>query len=83
MSWIGTYMRLLRQWKGMPTSMQQTLLGVIRAEVMRISKKHHHSQQVRCVQGTAYTMDKGELQLYAEQLRMDLERAAEEDLVPG
>ena len=42
MNWIGTYIRLCRQWKGMPTSMQQTLLGVIRVEVVRICKKHHH-----------------------------------------
>jgi len=83
MNWIGTYIRLLRQWKGMPTSMQQTLLGVIRTEVVRICKKYHRSQQVRCVQETAYAVDEAELQLYAEQLRMDLEKAVEEDLVPG
>jgi len=35
------------------------------------------------VQETAYAVDEAELQLYAEQLRMDLEKAAEEDLVPG
>jgi len=67
----------------MPTSMQQTLLGIIRAEVVRICKKHHCSQQVRCVQETAYAVDKAELQLYAEQLCMNLEKVAEEDLVPG
>ena len=67
----------------MPTSMQQTLLGIIRAEVVRICKKHHCSQQVPYVQETAYAVDQAELQLYAEQLRMDLEKAAEEDRVPG
>jgi len=67
----------------MPTSMQQTLLGVIRAEVVRICKKHYHGQQVRCVQEMAYVVDETELQLYAEQLHMDLEKVAEEDLVPG
>jgi len=35
------------------------------------------------VQETAYAVDKAELQLYAEQLHIDLEKAAEEDLVPG
>jgi len=67
----------------MPTSMQQTLLGIIKAEVVRICKKHHHGQQVRCMQETAYAVDEAELQLYAEQLRMDLEKAAKEDLLPG
>ena len=63
----GTYGRLLRQWKGFPTSIQQTLLDVVRADVVRMCEKG--GRHVRCVKETAYEVDEAELQLYAEQLR--------------
>ena len=39
-------------------------------------------RQVRCIKETAYEVDEAELQLYAEQLRADLEEAKKADLVP-
>ena len=79
-SGAANYGRLLRQWKGFPTSMQQTLLGIVRADVVRMCQKG--GPQVRCVKETAYEVDKAELQLYAEQLRADLEEAKKAELVP-
>ena len=76
----ANYGRLLRQWKGFPTSMQQTLLGVVRADVVRMCEKG--GRQVPCVEETAYEVDKAELQLYTEQLRADLEKAKKAELVP-
>ena len=76
----GNYGRLLRKWKGFQTCMQQTLLDVVRVDVVGMCEKG--GRQVRCVKKTEYEVDKAELQLYAEQLRADLEEAKEAELVP-
>ena len=80
MSRAANYGRLLRQWKGFPTSMQQTLLFVVRADVVRMCEKG--VRQLRCVKDRAYEVDEAELQLYAQQLRADLAEAKQADLVP-
>ena len=77
----GSYGRLLRQWKGFVTSMQQTLRGVVLADVVKMCAKR--GRQVRCIKGTAYEVDEAELRLYAEQLRADLEEAMQAELVPA
>ena len=59
--------------------MPQTLLGVVRADVVRMCEKG--GRQVRCVKETAYEVDEAELQLYAEQLRANLEQAKKAELV--
>lgn len=60
--------------------MQETLLTVIRADIVKKSRKI--GQRVRWANETAYEIDKSELEEYARQLAADLEKAAEEDLVP-
>ena len=58
------YKMLSKQWKFFPTSMQQTLLGVVTADVVRMCEKA--GQQVQCVKETVYEVDVAELQLYPE-----------------
>ena len=76
---LGYYLMLLRQWKAFPTRMRTTLLGAIRAEIVKKSQKA--GVKVRWVQDTACDVNEEELRVHAQQLREDLEKAATEDLL--
>ena len=76
----ANYRRLLRQWKWSPKSRPQQWLGVVRGDVVRMCEKG--GRQVRCGKEMAYGVDQAELQLYAEQLRADLEEEKQAEVVP-
>lgn len=67
-----TFLRLFRQWKNLPTSMQESFLRVVRAEIM--AKSEVAGNKVRLEKETAYHIDEDEIKEYAESLNQVLEK---------
>ena len=72
--------RLLEQWKDFPTTLEQTLLKVIRMEIAKWCQQHE--RLYRWEQAEAYKVDGEELVQYAKDLVAELEEAERTSLIP-
>ena len=74
------YNRMLLQWKGFPTTLQETLLKVIRLGI--IGHCQLHGKVVRWEQAESYKVDQDELDEYANDVAEELRSAEETHLIP-
>jgi len=71
---------MLDQWEFFPTTMEQTLLKLIRLDIAK--RCQLHSKVVKWQRVEAYGMEREELEQYAEELAADLKEAEEGSLIP-
>jgi len=72
--------RLVDQWAVFPTTMQETLLTLIRLDIAK--RCYIHGKVVQWQRAEAYVVQKEELRTYAEELAVDLREAEEGGLIP-
>ncbi|RPB20183.1 hypothetical protein L211DRAFT_852585 [Terfezia boudieri ATCC MYA-4762] len=72
--------RMLDQWNLLTTTMEQTLLKIIRLEIAKLCELH--GKVVRWQRAEAYGVGPRELAQYAEELAADLKEAEKGTLIP-
>ncbi|KAF8419788.1 hypothetical protein BGX38DRAFT_1147427, partial [Terfezia claveryi] len=72
--------RMLKQWEGLPTTLEQSLLKVIRLGILGHCQVH--GKLLRWEQAESYSIDNDELDEYAKELAEDLKRAEQTHLIP-
>jgi len=72
---------MLDQWGFFPTTMEQTLLKLIRLDIAK--RCQLHGKVVKWQRAEAYGVEREELEQYAEELAADLKEAEEGSLIPA
>ncbi|KAF8424984.1 hypothetical protein BGX38DRAFT_1303080 [Terfezia claveryi] len=71
---------MLKQWEGLPTTLEQSLLKIIRLGILGHCQVH--GKVLRWEQAESYSIDNDELDEYAKELAEDLKKAEQTHLIP-